>query len=107
MRFRSKFRRYSTSLPIYLQNRPKDFILYCLKKNVNSSGVGFLWSNPTKKKYVTKFGDDNCMPSCTCYSWRRTGYPCKHLLNSEMIIVCYLVPVTVGEELATLANVSF
>ena len=48
------------------------------EKNVSSSGVGFLWSNPkrhggicivdyisnlNKEKYVTKFGDDNCMPS--------------------------------------------
>ena len=31
-----------------------------------------------KGKYVTKFGDDNCMPSCSCYNWRRTGYPFKH-----------------------------
>ena len=35
-------------------------------------------NNLNKEKYVTKFGDDNCMPSCTCYNWRRTGYPCKH-----------------------------
>ena len=61
------------------------------EKNVNSSSVGFLWSNPkrhgvivivdfinnlNKENYVTKFGDDNCMLSCTCYSRRRIGYSC-------------------------------
>ena len=37
-------------------------------------------NNLDKEKYVTKFGDDNCMP---------------------------FVPVTIGEELATLVNISF
>ena len=29
------------------------------------------------------------------------------LLNSEMITACHLLPVKIGEELATLANISF
>ena len=35
-------------------------------------------NNLNKEKYITKFGDDNCMPSYACYNWRRTGYSCKH-----------------------------
>ena len=31
----------------------------------------------------------------------------KYVLNSEMVTVCHLVPVTTGKELATLINISF
>ena len=86
-----------------MQNRPRDFILHGLKKlsialASNFSGViqkgmqefvifDYI-NNLNKVKYVTKFRDDNFMPSCTCYNWRRTGYPCKHFfLNFENFIV--------------------
>ena len=49
-----------------------------IRKDMGEFVIVDFIGNLTKEKYITKFGNDNCMPSCTCYNWRRTGYPCKH-----------------------------
>ena len=30
------------------------------------------------KKYEVSFGNENVMPSCTCYDWQNSPYLCKH-----------------------------
>ena len=48
-----------------------------IQKGMGEFVIDFI-NNLNKENYVTKFGDDNCILSRTCYNWRRTGYPYKH-----------------------------
>ena len=50
-----------------------------IQKDIGEFAIVDYIINLNKEKYITEFGDENCMPSCTCYNWRRTSCPCKHL----------------------------
>lgn len=87
----SNFKRYNKTIPKFLWDRPKRFIVHCQNKlrdaesydntAITICGVGKFYvrsfSNPDKN-YEVFFGDDDHMPSCSCENWQRTAYPCKH-----------------------------
>ena len=67
-------------------------IRHCLAKknkaeNMDTTGIKNLgngmffikyYNNAAWKTSQVNFGDDESIPSCTCYSWRTSAYPCKH-----------------------------
>ena len=85
-----RYRRYSTSVPDYLLNRPHGFVKHCLIKksiaenetvnvalvNYGEFKVGSFTSR--EKFYKVTFGDENVMPKCTCEDWFQSAYLCKH-----------------------------
>ena len=81
IRYDEKFRRYSANIPVYLRNRPRDFVVHCMKKmslgesldltGALQKGMGQVTimdfaNNLTKEKYHIRFGDTEEMPSCRC-----------------------------------------
>ena len=93
IRYDEKFRRYSANIPVYLRNRPRDFVVHCMKKmslaksldltGALQKGMGQFTimdfaNNLTKEKYHIRFGDTEEMPSCSCHDLKKTGYLCKH-----------------------------
>ena len=36
------------------------------------------FKNNMKKIHYLDFGNDYKMPSCSCYTWKKSAYPCKH-----------------------------
>ena len=39
------------------------------------------FKNNMKKIHYLDFGNDYKMPSCSCYTWKKSAYPCKHFLQ--------------------------
>ena len=87
----SRYRRYSSSIPKYLLNRPHGFVKHCLQKiaqakNADLSGVvmkseGEFYVHSFKGYhtcYTVNFGDNENMPSCTCPYWNNSMHLCKH-----------------------------
>ena len=87
----SQYRKYSKEVPSYLINRPKSLVVHCLEKisaakAVDSSGIvmrdhgsfSIVSSTDTKMTYNLSFGDDDKMPHCDCFSWKKSSFPCKH-----------------------------
>lgn len=76
-----KFRRYSANIPVYLRYRPRNFVVYCMKKislpeSLNLTGalkkgmkqftIEDFDNNPAKEKYHIRLGDTEEMSSCSC-----------------------------------------
>ncbi len=91
----SSYCSYATSIPEFLKNRPADLIKHCMEKidlsqDINESYVVMTGHgkftikscsrNALEDEYHLICGDENTMPNCTCYSWRRSAYLCKHFL---------------------------
>ena len=38
------------------------------------------FKNNIKKIHYLDFGNDYKMSSCSCYTWKKSAYPCKHFL---------------------------
>eukprot|EP00794_Sanderia_malayensis_P004341 gene4341-4918_t len=89
----SSYRRYAENIPRYLINRPSTLVKSCLEKidlankipasHVRMIGMGsFVVASNSRcslpEEYNVSFGDEETMPSCTCYDWRHSAYPCKH-----------------------------
>ena len=86
IRYDEKFRRFSSNIPVYLRNFPRDFVVHCMKKMSlaesldlkgalqNSMGqftiMGFA-NNLTKEKCHIRFGDTEEMPSFSCHDWKK------------------------------------
>ena len=91
----SKYMMYSKDIDHYFINRPHQMIRHGLIKknaaeNMDTTGIKNLlnglfcikhYNNGTWKTFQVNFGDDESMPSCTCYSWRTFAYPWKHILR--------------------------
>ena len=105
MKSSSTYRRYSSSIPSFLQDRPCDMVNHCLEKislvnmdecralengafNVNSFSVG------STQSYQVNFGNGNLMPGCTCEGWCATAYLCKHFFQflklSLLVMACFV-----------------
>ncbi|XP_071820563.1 uncharacterized protein [Apostichopus japonicus] len=85
----SVYRSYNASIPRFLQNRPKEFILHCVKRlssaedcRIQRAGNSFKVCSFSEhnKEYEVTLGNDESIPSCQCYDWLHTHWPCKHLL---------------------------
>ena len=90
----SKYMRYANEIDKYLINRPRQVVNHCLlKKNLEENldstsikmhGVGKFsiqyFSNGIQKFHSLDFGDDDNMPSCTCYSWKSSALSAFFLL---------------------------
>lgn len=86
-----RYRRYSSSIPQYLLNRPHYFVKHCLlkielAKKADMSGVvmksegEFLVHSfeDYHQSYTVQFGNDDKMPKCSCPDWSHSMYLCKH-----------------------------
>uniref|UniRef100_A0A7M5VBX8 Uncharacterized protein n=1 Tax=Clytia hemisphaerica TaxID=252671 RepID=A0A7M5VBX8_9CNID len=87
----SRYRKYNSSIPLYLLNRPHHFVKHCMEKialakYVDLSGIVIKGQGEfvvhsfenIHNHYIVKFGDEETMPSCTCPSWKHSRYLCKH-----------------------------
>ena len=93
--FSSQYRSYNKSIPPYLHNRPRSFILNCLEKRgiampsdltgITCQGKGSFsvlsFSNNVHESYEVYFGSKNEMPKCSCLDWIKSGYLCKHFFE--------------------------
>jgi len=90
--FSDTYRRYTEDLPVFLRNRPRDFVSHVCKRWASAalfkpehiietySGRTFnVKSDDTGNVYCVHFGDVNSMPYCTCEDWIRYHWPCKHM----------------------------
>ena len=90
--FSSQYRSYNKSIPPYLHNRPRSFVLSCLEKRgiaLSSDLTGIAcqekgsfsvssFSNNVRESYEVHFGNENEMPKCGCLDWIKSEYLCKH-----------------------------
>ena len=85
----SVYRRYNDGIPSYLRDRPRHFIKHCTKSSfaagefrdtdvecIDNSKRQFCVRSATDKK--KKYEVDFSVPRCSCESWRKTQFPCKH-----------------------------
>ena len=87
--YSSSYRRYNRNVPVYLRDRPPQFVKHCLKSRYAAaeyqcsdiSTVNFQKgefnvrskTNPKEKHLVNL-----TTPECSCQAWKKTQYPCKH-----------------------------
>ena len=90
----SKYMRYSVDIDRDLINRPHHMIRHCLlqkglgKKQDHAGkkfvGVGFTiftieyFIENFLKHHSVDFGGDETMPKCSCFTWGKSAYQCKH-----------------------------
>ena len=86
--FSGKFKRYNESIPVWLHNRPREFVRHCTGRMLESTeikiepaetGMFKIMSNSTHQ-YTVNFGSQSDMPSCTCPDLKKNKWPCKHFL---------------------------
>ena len=91
-RANSLYRKYHENIPNYLTNRPRPLVNHCMRMidklhGVDLSGVTFLtyrlYSVPSfqfnsRLIYQCYLGDAEHLPTCSCPSWFRSAYLCKH-----------------------------
>lgn len=91
MKLSSLARSYSSEVPKYLQNRPQDIIKHCLNHialadsvtddSVVQSDCGVFTIKSSHKKIKVNLA----APSCECFTWQTTHYPCKHMFAVSRI----------------------
>lgn len=82
-------RTYKEHIPLYLHNRPRNFILHCLDRKTSSakfSAEDIETIDSDKGIFNVKSGENSYRidfqtPSCTCPDWIKTNYPCKHFFG--------------------------
>ena len=85
----SAYRSYNRDLPSYLHNRPAHFIKHCMKSKFSAEEFRDIdvdcldlarghfrvrSQGSLKLEYMVQLQ----VPSCTCESWLKTHFPCKH-----------------------------
>ena len=90
--FSSQYRSYNKSIPPYLHNRSKSFVVNCLEKRgitlssyltgITCQGKGSFsalnFSNNVRESYEVHFGNENEMPKCSCVASLKSSYLCKY-----------------------------
>ncbi|XP_053565233.1 uncharacterized protein LOC128655676 [Bombina bombina] len=84
------YRRYTYDVPVFLKNRPREFVAHILNRlSTNLSAEDVTTINGTagifsitsefekEKKYMVDFSQT--VPSCSCEDWRKHLLPCKHM----------------------------
>ena len=84
------YRSYNPDLPIFLINRPRDFVTHVCQRwtsadlftshhiNQVDEKTWEVTSIDSEKIYSVHFGNNRNMPYCGCYDWERFHWPCKH-----------------------------
>ncbi|CAC5386269.1 unnamed protein product [Mytilus coruscus] len=83
-------RSYSSNVPSFLQDRPRQFVTHCLDRmppsvleippgSVICTEDGFNVRSPESNNWYTLFINTGG-PYCSCSDWKRNHWPCKHLL---------------------------
>ena len=92
-KLQASYRRYNSSIPSYLRERPHHIIKHCMDRRSlaecipsshvsvidKTNGEFFVRSQSDleeKNGYKVSFGTKQ--PSCECYDWERQRLPCKH-----------------------------
>ena len=90
MRRHSLYRGYTSDVPRFLWNRPKEVVSHCLSSITGAGDIPlqdvkmiskgkFEITTPRDKRYYElTFGEENVQPAYQCVSWQRTRLPCKH-----------------------------
>ena len=87
-----QYRSYNDIVPAYLQGRPRQVIIHCLDRKVNSAKFDisdvleadttqgrFTMSGSKERSYKIHFGDDgDISPECSCPDFTEWHIPCKH-----------------------------
>ncbi|XP_066925961.1 uncharacterized protein, partial [Clytia hemisphaerica] len=90
-----QYRRYKGQIPIYLRDRPRKVVLHCREKLnlARGYGDGSVMRHPEHEDvyvvrkgrngsaYNVMFVTEGGMPSCECFSWKKTKLPCKHMFS--------------------------
>ena len=84
--------RHSVDVDRYLINRPHQMIRHCLLqkglgKKLDHTGIKLVgvgkftieyFQGNFLKRHSVDFGGDEEIPKCSCFTWRKSAYPCKH-----------------------------
>ena len=96
IRCSNTYRKYNSSIPEFLLNKPRFLVNHCLERLGNASetpasSIKQLDGNGNfrvksqssgNNSYLLSFGgNDAAMPSCECEDWKRSSLPCKHFLS--------------------------
>jgi hypothetical protein len=84
-------RRYSTDVPVFLQNRPRMFLEHCIQRLPpvqQEIPLGNIVTEDNKTFNVTSVDSGmsytvnlaSILPSCSCGDWKKHHLPCKHQL---------------------------
>ena len=90
--FSNEYRKYNTDLPLFLHNRPRDFVQHVSTRWTSAQDIppgnivqldkrSFrVTSVDSSNTYHVSFGcnSDASMPYCECYDWKKYHWPCKH-----------------------------
>nr|XP_047123464.1 uncharacterized protein LOC124806506 [Hydra vulgaris]XP_047123465.1 uncharacterized protein LOC124806506 [Hydra vulgaris]XP_047123466.1 uncharacterized protein LOC124806506 [Hydra vulgaris]XP_047123467.1 uncharacterized protein LOC124806507 isoform X1 [Hydra vulgaris] len=93
-RAHSSYRKYDDKVPAYLIDRPPSLVKHCMAlidklQGVDLRGITAVtdklynvasFNSNSREIYQCYLGDSECLPACSCPSWFRTSYPCKHFL---------------------------
>nr|XP_047143262.1 uncharacterized protein LOC124817350 isoform X4 [Hydra vulgaris] len=93
-RAHSSHRKYDDKVPAYLIDRPPSLVKHCMAlidklQGVDLRGITAVtdklynvasFNSNSREIYQCYLGDSECLPACSCPSWFRTSYPCKHFL---------------------------
>lgn len=91
-RYSGQYRGYNNTIPKYLQDKPRQFLVHCLSrissaedipadyiKAGENPGEFYVRSLDSKDTwYNLSFVGNTCMPKCSCPDFSRTGLLCKH-----------------------------
>lgn len=83
--YKSNHKKYSTDVPTFLQNRPRPFVLHCLKsitaachvQDIVQQGDGICLAKSECSNVF--YSVDLNMPSCECEAFQTSFLPCKHI----------------------------
>lgn len=76
----SQHKVYHENIPVYLHNRPKKFVQHCIQRTGELKENEILRLEDNGHFRVRTYLVDTTCPSCQCEDFRKTGWPCKHIL---------------------------
>ena len=91
LRSSSSYRLYNNNVPIWLRDRPREFVTHCLGRlssametpsediRMLEGGKFTVRSQTSGKNYTLCFQNEN-HPTCECEDWKRNHWPCKHFM---------------------------
>jgi len=90
--FWDEYRKYNSDLPVFLHNRPRDFVHHVSARWTSAQDIPAcnivqvdecnfrVTSVDSRSMYNLSFGSNSnlSMPYCECYDWNKFHWPCKH-----------------------------
>ena len=91
-RYSGKYKGYNKTIPKYLQDKPRQFLVHCLNRIASAEYIKpeyiregenkgeFYVRSPESRDtwYGLSFGENDMMPKCSCPDFSHTGLLCKH-----------------------------